>query len=425
MCFFPRYLPRSTPSGYPSYYKCGVCPECLSSRANEWALRAVMESRYHVSSCMITLTYDHYKYNSSGRIVGEMPVDSSLVVLKKDVQDFIKRLRANNGSENYYYSLDSDFKYMCSAEYGSKTHRAHYHLILFGCHFNDLVKYKKSKRGNLIYKSDSLSRVWQHGICTVDSVRIGASVARYCTKYMNKQYGANGTFSLFSQRIGLRGLFDNFNGRFYMLEGKMIPVPRIFWRYYTVGKFPFLAYAMKNSYPSVTAENLCNGVSRRAMKRRAMYRYYRDSLPEYQNYRFFWEWRSRLFEASQPSLIDRIEALNPQKFFNYKIALRDYYYRYFYRHNDTHGCFVPPPPRSSERVYAARLAKYQMHLPFPPRLITAGDRKKAVLVFDDETLLNPFDTPYKFRKKNKIFLLKPLDKDYDFWYNDLNELSEV
>lgn len=414
MCFFPKYLPRTTKPGYPSYYKCGVCPECLSSRANEWALRAVMESKYHVHSCMVTLTYDHYKYDARGNIIGELPPDPTLVVMREHVQKFIKRLRANSTSKHFSIFLDDDFKYMCSAEYGSTTHRAHYHLILFGCHFNDLRVYKKSKRGNLLYKSDSLSRTWQYGICTVDSIRVTPCIGRYCTKYMNKQYGANGTFSLFSQRIGLRGLFDNFNGRFYMLQGKMYPVPRIFWKYFTVKKFPFVALALKNMYPPVTAENLVNGVSRRAARRRGYFRYYRDSLPEYQNYLEFWRVRSALYEACQPSVLNRIEALDSRKFMRYKCALRLYYGLC-----EVNRGFVPPPPRSSEQKYLHALEQYQSHLPIPPRLITASDRKKPPKIFNDETLANPFDVPYKFRRKNRIYLFKPLDKDDFLCYNSL------
>jgi hypothetical protein len=79
-------------------------------------------------------------------------------VIKKDIQDFMKRYRAYL---DYHYGKNKKpIKYMATAEYGDRTHRAHYHVLIFGHVFNDRVPYKKSKRGNQIYMSLTVSALF-------------------------------------------------------------------------------------------------------------------------------------------------------------------------------------------------------------------------------------------------------------------------
>lgn len=103
---------------------------------------------------------------------------------KKDVQDFIKRLRAR---------LDPlKVRYYAVGEYGSETLRPHYHMILFGLpDAFDIVEFVR--------------QVWKQGNVMVDPVtdgRIG-----YITKYMIKDksdlHDRDKEFSLMSRKPAL------------------------------------------------------------------------------------------------------------------------------------------------------------------------------------------------------------------------------
>lgn len=103
------YVPRGVYPGTPAYkqgiteFECGCCPECLSKRANAWALRAYAESQTCGEGMMLTLTYDTYIHDSrTGKIIGERVSD--FACNKKDVQDFIKRLRKHFAPKNFVIS---------------------------------------------------------------------------------------------------------------------------------------------------------------------------------------------------------------------------------------------------------------------------------------------------------------------------------
>lgn len=196
MCLFPRKNLNRRNRHQIAEYECGNCPECLSKRSRLWALRATMEAKYNVGM-MITLTYDQYERDANGRIIGEKPADTR-ELSKRDCQLFIKRLRK-------HYS-DRKLRYILTAEHGTRTGRSHYHAVIFGVVFEDIVPYKKTKRGNQIYLSQTLKTLWGKGICTVDCVNISTAVARYCTKYCAKSSGVDDTFMLFSRGIGDRAL---------------------------------------------------------------------------------------------------------------------------------------------------------------------------------------------------------------------------
>lgn len=81
--------------------------------------------------------------------------------------------------------------YMCG-EYGEKTDRAHYHMILFGFDFDDdkkMYTISGSRDKNPIYKSKTLDKIWGKGNCYVGDVTFesAAYVARYIMKKVNGQ----------------------------------------------------------------------------------------------------------------------------------------------------------------------------------------------------------------------------------------------
>ena len=72
---------------------------------------------------------------------------------------------------------------MCG-EYGEKFDRPHYHACLFGITFPDKDIWQ-AKEEHLIYRSDTLDRLWSHGLCTISDFSFNA--ARYCANYVTKK----------------------------------------------------------------------------------------------------------------------------------------------------------------------------------------------------------------------------------------------
>jgi hypothetical protein len=129
-------------------------------------LTTVGESSLYEKNCFITLTYDDDHLPEGGTLV------------KKDFQDFMKRLRkANPGSKIRYYHC---------GEYGDQHKRPHYHAILFNYDFNDKKPLKQINE-NIIYTSQKLQNLWKHGHSSIGDVTFesAAYVARYCTKKIN------------------------------------------------------------------------------------------------------------------------------------------------------------------------------------------------------------------------------------------------
>lgn len=98
-------------------YRCRKCPTCLSLRRRTWVSRMIMENRHSESAWFLTLTYNDENIPLSH--------DTYAPVLRpKDVQLYIKRLRASRGGGLV-------FRYFLCGEYGDRTLRPHYHAILF------------------------------------------------------------------------------------------------------------------------------------------------------------------------------------------------------------------------------------------------------------------------------------------------------
>ncbi|WGL31198.1 replication initiator protein [Dipodfec virus UOA04_Rod_765] len=369
-------------------FDCGACPECLRKRSSVWALRAYYEAKEHVFSCSVCLTYDQYiRDTRTGKIIGER-VASEMTVNKRDIQLFMKRVRKLFGK---------DIKYICSSEYGKRTHRPHYHVILFGVRFPDCHFYKMSNRGNPIYKSATLDRLWKHGICTVDALNVTPAVARYCTKYAVKGRG-NDTFMLCSQHVGLKGLIENFNGIDYVENGTRHPIPRAVWQEIILrdcqkefDEYENL-YGLRPTYKYTSKFDNVNFLAR------SYYREIRDSYPLYQKYIAYWKQYSD--NHPKPSPVERVFALDTRKFYSYR---RAWFSAYILRMQDF------PALAPGSRVGASLLMRWRddhrCHLPLWSCRITASDtidnrmRKKGFKVCQDHGY-NPFDNPKLFEKSS-------------------------
>lgn len=165
---------------------CNQCIGCRLDRSRRAATQISLENQMHEKSIFLTLTYDdeHVPYIVDPE-TGEM-----LQTLKPDdITLFIKRLRRQI---EYHYPDNERIRYYLCGEYGGKTERPHYHIILFGFEPNDRVHYKTTFNQDRLYNSDFLSKCWPKGFINYGQVTFesAAYVARYCCKKITGEMAA-------------------------------------------------------------------------------------------------------------------------------------------------------------------------------------------------------------------------------------------
>lgn len=144
--------------------RCGRCPDCELARRRDWGARMMHEARDHDRSSFLTLTYDER----------HLPADYGLD--KRHLQLFLKRLRKR---------LDVPVRYFACGEYGGRTLRPHYHLILYGTDFSeDRVLKRHTDAGDPLYESPTLSAAWNQGEALIG--RFSFDSAAYVAKYVQK-----------------------------------------------------------------------------------------------------------------------------------------------------------------------------------------------------------------------------------------------
>lgn len=156
---------RKSHTGIAIKIPCGKCIGCRLEHSRQWAVRCMHEKRMHTDSSFLTLTYDD----------AHLPPGGTLV--KRDLQLFMKRYRklAGNG-----------VRFFACGEYGEKTQRPHYHVLLLSHRISDLRPLRTLARDNQnpLYKSKTLSNLWTAGVHAIGEVTFDscAYVARYCVK---------------------------------------------------------------------------------------------------------------------------------------------------------------------------------------------------------------------------------------------------
>lgn len=148
----------------PMPIPCGHCSGCRMEKAKEWKVRCCLEaSNYdpeHVY--FLTLTYAD----------GSLPCtkDGRPTLVKKDFQDFMKRLRFHSGKKVRYFAC---------GEYGEHFVRPHFHAIIFGDVFDPV----KDPDGH--YRSQVLDDSWKFGLTDLQLAVPGAIA--YVAGYVEKK----------------------------------------------------------------------------------------------------------------------------------------------------------------------------------------------------------------------------------------------
>ncbi len=175
---------------YPNSYgpvACGQCIPCRITKRTRWRTRLLLENKYWSSrSLFVTLTYaPEYLPDSQHYPGGNL--------CRSDVQKFIKRLRrafSRSGD-------DRKITYYAVGEYGEKSLRAHYHVLLFNVDLHDELLVRSCwKFGHLHF-----------GESNKDTI---AYTLGYTLKKMTSEKdfpdGRTPEFALMSQGIGIRYL---------------------------------------------------------------------------------------------------------------------------------------------------------------------------------------------------------------------------
>lgn len=154
----------------PFQLPCGRCIGCRMEKARQWGLRCLHEKKLWRDNVFVTLTYNDR----------HMPPGGSLQL--RDVQLFMKRLRKAKEPTRVRFFL--------GGEYGEENRRPHYHALLFNCGFSDMRRIGVNARGENLYTSAELSRLWSRdedemGYCTIGEVTFDSAV--YCAKYALKK----------------------------------------------------------------------------------------------------------------------------------------------------------------------------------------------------------------------------------------------
>lgn len=169
---------------------CGKCLACRINKRREWTLRLCHEEVFSDSAFFVTLTYDE----------DHVPIDDNgnYGVYKKDVQDFMKRLRSDNEGVK--------IRYFCNSEYGEKG-RPHYHMLLFNVPQEKMFKDARLIRRNrsVSFTCPYLMDVWKCG--NVEFGIASKERAGYCAKYFIDRKSVDPilspNFSIMSRRPGI------------------------------------------------------------------------------------------------------------------------------------------------------------------------------------------------------------------------------
>lgn len=139
---------------------CGKCLACVKRRQDDWVIRLTNENDHATSSFFITLTYRDGTVPYALHQVGDS-YEKVNVLRKRDVQLWMKRLRK--------LIEPAKIRFFACGEYGTKTFRPHYHVILFN------------------YPSDrdiwkDIPSTWSLGFVTIALVKPARIqyVAKYC-----------------------------------------------------------------------------------------------------------------------------------------------------------------------------------------------------------------------------------------------------
>lgn len=135
--------------------KCNKCELCKQSKINKINYRVKEQIRLSQFNYLLTLTFDNkvikknYNFMKIDQDYDQISTDLFTTVSKVQISNIIRNLKKKL---NNYYKTNVKFNYLLCGEYGSRTERAHYHIVL--CLDHQIPELKKIS--NIYYLSNFL-----------------------------------------------------------------------------------------------------------------------------------------------------------------------------------------------------------------------------------------------------------------------------
>lgn len=177
---------------------CGKCAICQIRKRKDMSVRLIHEASLYDNMCFITLTYDEENCPITNgvefdRCLADVDKEHGFerTLLPRDVQLFLKRLRRHleyvpkRPCKDVRDHVEKPIRYFAVGEYGSRTHRPHYHIIIFGWCPSDAALLKVHN-GRPVYRSSQIEKLWKYGFSSFSDVT--PAVAKYCARYVTKKY---------------------------------------------------------------------------------------------------------------------------------------------------------------------------------------------------------------------------------------------
>ena len=190
--------------GNVQYVNCGKCSFCRNHTISVLRQRLQFELQFRPYCYAFTLTYDlqhlplgYVSHNSlyishldkeiiinpldydsiKKRLSKDIPVNCIPVLNYKDIQLFSKRFRS--WLRRHY---NTNVRFFCTAEYGGKRFRPHFHYLLFSEKSIDFKAYDVDER----HKSSSiLEKLWKLGLNSYDGQPLNSSsLSTYLSNYV-------------------------------------------------------------------------------------------------------------------------------------------------------------------------------------------------------------------------------------------------
>jgi hypothetical protein len=185
----------------------------------------------HEKNIFLTLTYNDANLKSPKLVYD-------------DIQKFIKKLRKRPYSKDGQFVHQSEdpepMGFFVTGEYGDKTKRPHWHLIVFNYEPNDGMRKYTHQSGDVVKTSATIDRIWGKG--NAEYGPVNKETAGYCARYAAKKlnHGKDGEheYEPISKKsskhaIGKKWLEKNFKdvfnyGKIILEDGTQVPIPRYY-----------------------------------------------------------------------------------------------------------------------------------------------------------------------------------------------------
>lgn len=163
---------------------CGSCVGCRRSRARAWAIRCSLELQDHVSSCVVTLTYDD----------AHLPPTLQRLHVSEFMRSLRKRLHRGIPRKERI-----PLRFFACGEYGERTWRPHYHAILYGTKDEQMIRESWGRTHGRRGRSDYALESFGHVKVDEASPEAIAYIAGYVAKKMDVDVD-----DLRSERVDMR-----------------------------------------------------------------------------------------------------------------------------------------------------------------------------------------------------------------------------